>query len=121
MRTAASLALGLFVGCLPLYGMQAWICLAVALLLRLDFLVAFAATWVNNPLTGPLLVALEVEIGALLWTGRWMPVSVREARAHGLGHLVGYATLGSVAVGALVAVLGALCVLLLARRKARGR
>lgn len=54
------LAVGLFFGLTPTVGFQTSLVLPSCLLLRGNFPVAFAATWVSNPLTmGPLYVAFN--------------------------------------------------------------
>jgi uncharacterized protein (DUF2062 family) len=105
-RAAASVALGIFVGCLPLYGFQFWLALAVALPLKLDYPLALLSTLVANPVTMPFLIVLEVEIGALIVEGHWLPFSLSAIRQNWVGAL-GYATLGSILLGALLAGLGA--------------
>jgi uncharacterized protein (DUF2062 family) len=120
MRMALSLAPGIFVGCVPVYGLQTWLCLALALPLRLHYPLAYLATWIANPLSAPFLVVAEVEVGVFLWTGRFAPLSVAELRARGLGSAFGYAMLGSVVVGSVLSLLGAGIALLWARaRRAR--
>lgn len=61
---ARGLAVGLFFGLTPTVGFQTSLVLPSCLLLRANFPVAFAATWVSNPLTiGPLYFAFG-------WLGR---------------------------------------------------
>jgi uncharacterized protein (DUF2062 family) len=105
-RAAASVALGIFVGCLPLYGFQFWLALAVALPLKLDYPLALLSTLVANPITMPFLIVLEVEIGALIVKGHWLPFELSAIRQNWVG-VLGYATLGSVVLGALLAGVGA--------------
>jgi uncharacterized protein (DUF2062 family) len=105
-RASASVAVGLFIGCLPLYGLHFVLCLAVCLPLRLDLLVAYLAANISNPLIAPLLVVLEVETGALLLTGRTVPFDLERARETGIAGFVEQAALGSLVVGAALAALG---------------
>jgi uncharacterized protein (DUF2062 family) len=106
-RAAASVALGVFVGCLPLYGFQFWLCLAIALPLRLDYPLSLLSTLIANPLTMPLLLAIEVEIGAFVVTGRFLPFSLSSMKENGIGSMLGYATLGSLLLGTVLAGLAA--------------
>lgn len=64
-----SVGIGLTVGLLPVYGLHGILVLAVCVPLRLDSVLAFAATMVSNPVTFPLLVVAELKLGeALLGT-----------------------------------------------------
>jgi uncharacterized protein (DUF2062 family) len=98
-----SVALGIFVGCVPAYGIQTWVCLALALPLRLNYPLAYLATWFANPLTIPFLVAAEIKVGAFIMTGRAPSLSFSEIRSGGIGNWVGYAMLGGVVVGVVLA------------------
>src|SRR5688572_19678176 len=60
---ALSIAVGLAVGLLPLYGLHGVMVAVLCLPLRLDTVLAFAATMISNPFTFPLLTWLEVQIG----------------------------------------------------------
>lgn len=106
-RATASVAVGLFIGCLPLYGLHFVLCLAVCLPLRLDLLVAYLAANISNPLIAPFLVVLEVETGALILTGRTVPFDLDRARETGIAGFAAQAALGSLVVGAAIAALGA--------------
>lgn len=105
-RAAASVALGLFVGCLPIYGLHLPLCLAVGLPLRLDVVIAYVAANISNPLVAPFLVTLEIEIGFLLLSGRHVPLSPDELRAVGIAAFAWQAAVGSIVVGACLATLG---------------
>ncbi len=116
-RTSASVAVGLFIGSLPLYGLHLPLCLAVCIPLRLDALVAYLAANISNPLFAPFLVMSEVEVGSLLLTGHAVPYDLAQARHTGVGGFMLQAGVGSVVVGGLLAALGALIVVLVARRR----
>lgn len=120
-RTAGSVSVGLFIGSLPLYGLHLPLCLAVCVPLRLDAVVAYLAANISNPVMAPLLVAGEVEVGSLLLSGHAVAFNVEQARHTGVVGFVLQAAVGSVVVGAALAVLGALAVLLIARRRADQR
>ncbi|HMJ12909.1 MAG TPA: DUF2062 domain-containing protein [Polyangiaceae bacterium] len=106
-RAAMSVAVGLFIGCLPVYGLHFVLCLLVCLPLRLDLLVAYLAANISNPLIAPLLLVLEVETGALLLTGRSVPFNLDQARQTGIAGFAQQAALGSLVVGSVLAALGA--------------
>lgn len=63
---ASSVGVGLAVGLLPVYGLHGVLVLAICVPLRLDSVLAFAATMVSNPLTFPLLVIAELKVGEAL-------------------------------------------------------
>jgi uncharacterized protein (DUF2062 family)/trans-aconitate methyltransferase len=117
-RACASVAAGLFIGCLPLYGLHFVLCLAICVPLRLDLIVAYLAANVSNPLIAPFLVTLEVEVGSLLLAGRTVSFDVERARQIGVFGFFGQAALGSVVVGTALASIGAFVTSLLVSDKA---
>jgi uncharacterized protein (DUF2062 family)/2-polyprenyl-3-methyl-5-hydroxy-6-metoxy-1,4-benzoquinol methylase len=119
-RAAGSVATGLFVGSLPLFGLHFPLCVAVCVPLRLDCVVAYLAANISNPLFAPLLVALEVETGALILHGQHVPFTLERARELGVGGFVAEAAVGAVLVGGLLALIGAVVTwLVVSRRRAR--
>ena len=71
---AAAVALGLFVGALPVFGLHLPLVLALCLWLRLDALIAYLAANISNPFVAPFLVAAELEVGARVRTGAGLHV-----------------------------------------------
>ncbi len=63
---AMSVGIGLAVGLLPVYGLHGVLVVAVCVPLRLDSVLAFAATLVSNPVTYPLLVVAELKLGEVM-------------------------------------------------------
>lgn len=119
-RAGLSVAVGLFIGCLPLYGLHLPLCVLVCLPLRLDVLVAYVAANISNPFFAPFLVAAEIEIGALLLTGERVRVVPEELTLSSLGGYFVYALLGSLVVGSGLALVGG-TVSAWAARRFRGR
>jgi uncharacterized protein (DUF2062 family)/predicted TPR repeat methyltransferase len=120
LRAGASVALGLFIGSLPLYGLHLPLCLLLCLPLRLDVVVAYLAANVSNPFVAPFLVTAEIEVGSLLLTGATIPFDVEQARRTGITGFVLQAALGSLVVGSALAVVGgALAYAIANRRRAR--
>lgn len=69
---AGGAAIGMFVAWLPIFGIQSYVCLALAALLKKNPLMAVLVSWLNNPLT-----ALPM-YGLCFWLGRWFyPGDVR--------------------------------------------
>src|SRR4051812_21298194 len=116
-RVALAVALGLFIGCLPVYGLHFVLCVLVCLPLRLDLVLAYLVANISNPLVAPFLITLEVEIGSLLSTGRHAAFSLARAKQTGILGFVLQAALGSVVVGATLAAAGSALTYLIARKR----
>jgi uncharacterized protein (DUF2062 family)/SAM-dependent methyltransferase len=116
-RVALAVGLGLFIGCLPLYGFHFVLCLLVCLPLGLDLVLAYLVANISNPLLAPFLITLEVEIGSLVSTGRHAGFSLERARQTGILGYVFQAALGSVFVGAGLGLLGSAIAYLIARQR----
>jgi uncharacterized protein (DUF2062 family) len=63
---AKGVALGIFIGLTPTFGFQMAIAIFFAYLLRENRLAAVLGVWVTNPLTAPVIYAVEYEMGRLL-------------------------------------------------------
>ncbi|HEY4159188.1 MAG TPA: DUF2062 domain-containing protein [Polyangiaceae bacterium] len=113
-RVAAAVALGLFIGSLPLYGAHFFLCLAACLPFGLDLLIAYAAANISNPVIAPFLVVAEVELGSLVLRGHAIAFDFAQARATGVLGFVAEAAVGSLFVGALLATVGGSLSLILA-------
>jgi uncharacterized protein (DUF2062 family)/trans-aconitate methyltransferase len=109
-RAAAAVFLGIFVGIVPIYGLQTLAAVGVALLFRLNKPLTVAATFINNPLLQPVIVFSSVELGCLLRLGSFQPLTLSDlaaARTHiGKEQLLIW-VIGSVALGILVGGVGA--------------
>jgi uncharacterized protein (DUF2062 family) len=75
-----AVALGLFVGCLPLYGLHLGLCLALAWALRLNKATVYLAANISNPFAIPVLVAAGIAVGEWLRFGHWRPVDLERGR-----------------------------------------
>jgi uncharacterized protein (DUF2062 family) len=104
-RVAASVALGLFVGCVPIYGLHGPVCFAVSVPLKLNFPLAWAMTMISNPLTFPVLTFLEIELGSWVVRGAWVSLDPSHLSASSVGGFFRYALVGGLAIGAIVSVL----------------
>jgi uncharacterized protein (DUF2062 family)/2-polyprenyl-3-methyl-5-hydroxy-6-metoxy-1,4-benzoquinol methylase len=107
-RAALSVAIGIFVGCLPIYGAQLLIVLAVCVPLRLDAVLAYVAAHVSNPLTLPLVLVVEMETGSLVLTGRHAAFDLEAAKRLGLAAVGTQIVCGAVVFGAAFALVGAI-------------
>jgi len=63
---AKGVALGIFIGMTPTFGLQMAIALFFAYLLRENRLAAILGVWVTNPVTAPFIYAIEYEMGRIL-------------------------------------------------------
>lgn len=111
---ALSVGLGLFIGCLPLYGLHFPLCVAACVPFGLDLVAAYLAAQISNPWFAPVLVAVEARVGSAL-LGR-APLAVSELELVRFGDVFERALVGSLVVGAALAVSGGLLTFLLARR-----
>lgn len=63
---AKGVALGIFIGMTPTFGFQMAIALFFAYLLRENRLAAILGVWITNPVTAPVIYAIEYEMGRIL-------------------------------------------------------
>ncbi|MEV8465210.1 DUF2062 domain-containing protein [Fluviibacterium sp. DFM31] len=66
-RIARGIAAGVFVTFTPFFGLHMFIAAGLAYLLRANVLAALLSTFVGNPLTFPLIAALSIETGELIF------------------------------------------------------
>ncbi len=118
-RVALAVALGLFIGCLPLYGLHLLLCALVCLPFGLDFVLAYLVANISNPLLAPFLITVEVEVGSLLLTGQPASFTLEQAKRTGVLGFVWQAAVGSALVGALLGALGGGIAYVVARRRQR--
>jgi len=80
VRQAVAIGLGVFVGCLPLYGLHLPICLFLGRLFGLNRLKLYLAANISNPLLLPFLLLAEVQGGAWLRSGQTYALSLETMR-----------------------------------------
>ena len=101
-RGAAAVFLGVTLGIVPIYGLQALVALTLASLFRLNRPLTLAATFINNPLLQPLLVIGSLQLGHLATHGSMVSLSPAALAAPGLtSHLLPL-FVGSVLLSAVV-------------------
>jgi uncharacterized protein (DUF2062 family) len=120
-RETAAVALGVFVGCLPLYGLHLLICWGLGFLLGLNRLKMYLAANISNPLVAPWLLFVEVQAGAWLRRGSFHALTREAVVETGLATFGIDAAVGSVAVGALLAMAAAAATYSLVRTSAWDR
>ena len=62
---ARGMALGLFIGMTPTFGVQMFLALIFAFILRQNKIAALIGVWNTNPLTAPFIYGMEYEVGRL--------------------------------------------------------
>lgn len=107
-RVGFSVALGLFVGLTPLYGLHLLLVGALALPLRLDFFVAYIAANISIPPMIPLILFTQVQTGALLLDGAFLPLSLDAFASDKVMSLGADLAVGAFVVSSLGAVVGGL-------------
>jgi uncharacterized protein (DUF2062 family) len=112
-RTAGSILLGTFIGCLPVWGAHLVLCFGLARLLGLSRAKTYLAAHVNNPVTVPFLLGLEFGVGHVLFTGTWPAFDAALLRGMTLAGVGRDLLVGSVVVGAILGlVLGTFSLLI---------
>jgi 2-polyprenyl-6-hydroxyphenyl methylase/3-demethylubiquinone-9 3-methyltransferase len=107
-RAAAAVFTGVFIGVVPIYGFQLLAAAGAAVVFRLNKPLTLAATFINNPLLQPFLVATSIGLGHLVLNGHYQVITESPFTAHGFtdslwAWFTGSAILG-VALGGLMAL-----------------
>ncbi len=79
-QLAFAVALGVFVGVSPLWGLHTVLALGLAFLLRLNKSAVFLGTLISNPWVAPLLIFASLETGSLIFYGTPTPLAFQEIR-----------------------------------------
>jgi uncharacterized protein (DUF2062 family)/2-polyprenyl-3-methyl-5-hydroxy-6-metoxy-1,4-benzoquinol methylase len=108
-KVAAAVAVGVLVGCSPFWGLHLATALVLATIFRLNRVLVYAATNLANPLTAPPLIFAEVQVGHRLLRDTWLALTMEDLSRAGLSGLFLDFLVGSLVVGAgLAVVLGVL-------------
>jgi uncharacterized protein (DUF2062 family)/trans-aconitate methyltransferase len=116
-KQAAAVALGVFIGVSPLYGLHLALCLLLARLFRLNAGLTYLAAHISLPGITPFLLLAELETGRRLRGQSYLHVHIRNLRELDLRQAALDLTLGTLAIGGVLAVLFALLAWWLARRR----
>ncbi len=112
-RAAAAVWLGIALGIIPIYGLQAVVALGLATLLGLNRPLTLAATFINNPVLQPLLVVGSLQLGHLVTRGSWVSLSPSALLDRPLGEHLLALFVGSFVLSVIVGGAAALFVFLL--------
>lgn len=118
-RLAVAVAMGAFIGCLPIYGLHLAIILVLSLRLRLDGALAYLAANISNPFVAPFIVAAQVHVGALVLDGHAPDMGSKLAMAQALASFPKYLLVGAPIVALAIAAPMASFAWLLTRVKRR--
>jgi uncharacterized protein (DUF2062 family)/trans-aconitate methyltransferase len=116
-KQAAAVALGVFIGVSPLYGLHLALCILFARLFRLNAGLTYLAAHVSLPGITPFLLLAELETGRRLRGQSYLHVHIHNLRDLDLRQVALDLTLGTLAIGAVLAALFALLAWWLARRR----
>jgi uncharacterized protein (DUF2062 family) len=106
-RAALSVGVGLVIGMTPAFGLHWLIVIAVCVPLRLDTGVAYLAANISMPFIAPFITFAEIETGALLLHGAFMPIAPRDLQEIGLGRLIAELAVGTAILAPIGGALGA--------------
>lgn len=121
-RLTAAVAIGLFVGTLPLYGLHLPICIALSALFGLNKLTTYLAANISNPLMSPFLIFGSVQLGERVLHGRFLALTVDDLERMAPARFFGAWWVGALLLGLAIAVLGGLLTWLgTVRRRRRER
>jgi len=104
---SAAVALGVFIGCLPIYGFHLLMCWTVGFAFGLNRLKMYLAANISNPLVAPWLLFAEVQAGAWLRRGSFHPPTLQTIKTTGAAVFGMDLLIGSVLVGGALASLAA--------------
>src|SRR4030042_5972171 len=116
---AFGIALGNFVGFIPVMGTHTLVAIGLAYILRLNTLIVILGTQISNPISYPFQLFITAEIGSLILHGSFLDVKFSKDIHYYLDHLVWPLVLGSIVLGTVVSALSYFLVRgFLRRRKA---
>jgi uncharacterized protein (DUF2062 family)/trans-aconitate methyltransferase len=116
-KQAAAVALGVFIGVSPLYGLHLALCILLARLFRLNAGLTYLAAHISLPGITPFLILAELETGRRLRGQSYIHIHIHNLRELDLRQAALDLTLGTLAIGGVLAALFALLAWWLARRR----
>jgi SAM-dependent methyltransferase len=106
LRLGLSVGIGLFVGCLPVFGLHLPILIFIALRFRLDGFVAYIAANISNPFFAPFLMTAEVQVGAWILQGHMLHLAENVSVGEALRAFPKFLLVGAPVVGAALGIVG---------------
>ena len=120
---AAGFAVGVFIGCTPLFGIHTALAVVLAFIFRLNKLTTITGSWVNTPLTVLPILMASYRLGEFILGNEPQPVSFASLDWHHLREYAAALFIGSALIGLAAALISyALCywLVILFRRKDPG-
>lgn len=103
-KQAAAVGVGVFIGCSPFYGLHLALCIVAARLFRLNQILTYLAAHISVPGLWPLLVIAELQVGRRLRGEPPLALTFRGVRELDPWRFAADLSIGSAAVGAVLAV-----------------
>lgn len=103
-KIASGIALGNFIGFIPLIGVHTVMAIGLAYILRLNPLFVFLGTQISNPVSFPFLLFISAEIGNLLLKGGFLEIKFSKDINY-LAHYILPLIVGSLVLGIIVSAL----------------
>jgi hypothetical protein len=120
---AAGFAVGVFIGCTPLFGIHTALAVVLAFIFRLNKLTTITGSWVNTPFTVLPILMASYRLGEFILGNEPQPVSFASLDWHHLREYAAALFIGSALIGLAAALISyALCywLVILFRRKDPG-
>jgi len=118
---ALGIALGNFVGFIPIMGTHTIVGIGLAYVLRLNTLIVLLGSQISNPISYPFQLFITAEVGSLLMHGRFLEIKFSKNIVYYLDNYVWPIVLGSIVLGTIVSASSYFIVRgFLERRKAAG-
>jgi len=114
---ALGIALGNFIGFIPVIGTHTIVAVGLAYVLRLNTLIVLLGTQISNPISFPFQLFITAEIGSLILNGSFLEIRFSREITYYLDHYVLPIVVGSLVLGVIVSGLSYLSVRSFLRRK----
>jgi uncharacterized protein (DUF2062 family) len=98
---ASAVALGNFIGFIPIIGTHTIIALGLSYILRLNTLIVFLGTQISNPVSFPFQIFISAEIGNLILHGRFLEIKFSRDISY-LNHYIWPIIVGGLVLGIVV-------------------
>ena len=80
-RLAAGMAVGVFIGVTPFYGLHTLLALVAAYVFRLNKVATITGAWLNLPWFAPFVYGISLRLGDAVLTGDWSSFSMASVHA----------------------------------------
>jgi uncharacterized protein (DUF2062 family) len=99
---ASAVALGNFIGFIPIIGTHTVIAIGLSYILRLNTLIVFLGTQISNPISIPFQLFISAEIGNLILHGRFLEIKFSRDISYLFNHYIWPIIVGSLVLGIVV-------------------